>query len=159
MATLLSKKRKFIADGVFFAELNEVLIRELAKDGYSVVEIRVHLCILRSSSGLREPKIFLTVVEECFNELKEHIIPVSSASVIVSTGRRHSIDSNDGRGGGGFVVLGGRSFRESKNACGEVEGVEKMSSKGPSLWLEVRSVWKVVSVPIEVRINKEGDDF
>ncbi|GKA75889.1 hypothetical protein Tco_0782267, partial [Tanacetum coccineum] len=71
----------------------------------------------------------------------------------------HSIDSNDGRGGGGFVVLGGRSFRESKNACGEVEGVEKMSSKGPSLWLEVRSVWKVVSVPIEVRINKEGDDF
>ncbi|GJV70622.1 hypothetical protein Tco_1490617 [Tanacetum coccineum] len=68
--------------------------------------------------------------------------------------KRHSIDSNDGRGGGGFVVLGGRSFRESKNACGEVEGVEKMSSKGPSLWLEVRSVWKVVSVPIEVRSTK-----
>ncbi|GJS32187.1 putative reverse transcriptase domain-containing protein [Tanacetum coccineum] len=67
---------------------------------------------------------------------------------------QHSIDSNDGRGGGGFVVLGGRSFRESKNACGEVEGVEKMSSKGPSLWLEVRSVWKVVSVPIEVRSTK-----
>ena len=26
---------QFVADGVFFAELNEVLIRELAEDGYS----------------------------------------------------------------------------------------------------------------------------
>ncbi|GKF04228.1 hypothetical protein Tco_0034896, partial [Tanacetum coccineum] len=31
-------------------------------------------------------------------------------------------------GGGGFVVLRGRSSRESKNTCGEVGGVEKMSS-------------------------------
>ncbi|KAG5022313.1 hypothetical protein JHK82_018228 [Glycine max] len=29
------------ADGVFFVELNEVLTRELAKDGYSGVEVRV----------------------------------------------------------------------------------------------------------------------
>merc|ERR1712188_246131 len=35
-----SKKRKFVADGVFNAELNELLIRELAEDGYSGVEIR-----------------------------------------------------------------------------------------------------------------------
>nr|GEW06644.1 40S ribosomal protein S3-1-like [Tanacetum cinerariifolium] len=41
MATQLSKKRKFVADGVFFAELNEVLMRELAEDGYSGVEVRV----------------------------------------------------------------------------------------------------------------------
>ncbi|GKE88112.1 hypothetical protein Tco_1565587 [Tanacetum coccineum] len=33
-------------------------------------------------------------------------------------------------GEGGFVVLGGWSSRESKNACGEVGGVEKMSSTG-----------------------------
>ena len=32
---------QFVADGVFFAELNEVLIRELAEDGYSGVEVRV----------------------------------------------------------------------------------------------------------------------
>lgn len=32
---------KFVADGVFFAELNEVLTRELAEDGYSGVEVRV----------------------------------------------------------------------------------------------------------------------
>lgn len=37
----ISKKRKFIADGVFFAELNEVLTRELGEDGYSGVEVRV----------------------------------------------------------------------------------------------------------------------
>ncbi|XP_022853184.1 40S ribosomal protein S3-3-like isoform X1 [Olea europaea var. sylvestris] len=33
--------REFVADGVFFAELNEVLMRELAEDGYSGVEVRV----------------------------------------------------------------------------------------------------------------------
>ncbi|KAL5552671.1 hypothetical protein UlMin_040072 [Ulmus minor] len=41
MATQISKKRKFVADGVFFVELNEVLTRELAEDGYSSVEVRV----------------------------------------------------------------------------------------------------------------------
>merc|ERR1711972_397393 len=34
-------KRKFVADGVFKAELNEFLTRELAEDGYSGVEVRV----------------------------------------------------------------------------------------------------------------------
>jgi len=37
----MSKKRKFVADGVFFAELNEFLTRELAEEGYSGVEVRV----------------------------------------------------------------------------------------------------------------------
>ncbi|KAK4786423.1 hypothetical protein SAY86_003112 [Trapa natans] len=40
-ATQISKKKKFVADGVFYAELNEVLTRELAEDGYSGVEVRV----------------------------------------------------------------------------------------------------------------------
>ncbi|GMH55249.1 hypothetical protein TrRE_jg4060 [Triparma retinervis] len=35
-----SKKRKFVADGVFYAELNELLTRELAEDGYAGVEVR-----------------------------------------------------------------------------------------------------------------------
>jgi len=39
--TLISKKRKFVADGVFYAELNELLTRELAEEGYSGVEVRV----------------------------------------------------------------------------------------------------------------------
>jgi len=37
----ISKKRKFIADGVFYAELNEFLARELAEQGYSGVEVKV----------------------------------------------------------------------------------------------------------------------
>jgi len=37
----ISKKRKFVADGVFFAELNEFLMRTLAEDGYAGVEVRV----------------------------------------------------------------------------------------------------------------------
>ncbi|RUS82012.1 hypothetical protein EGW08_010239 [Elysia chlorotica] len=41
MATQQSKKRKFVADGIFKAELNEFLTRELAEDGYSGVEVRV----------------------------------------------------------------------------------------------------------------------
>eukprot|EP00298_Acanthocystis_sp_HF-20_P022493 c30451_g1_i1.p1 GENE.c30451_g1_i1~~c30451_g1_i1.p1 ORF type:complete len:220 (+),score=58.22 c30451_g1_i1:65-724(+) len=36
----ISKKRKFVADGVFFAELNELFTRELAEDGYAGVEVR-----------------------------------------------------------------------------------------------------------------------
>merc|ERR1712178_381461 len=36
----VSKKRKFVADGVFYAELNELLQRELSEDGYSGVEVR-----------------------------------------------------------------------------------------------------------------------
>lgn len=39
-ASNISKKRKFVADGVFRAELDEFLTRELAEDGYSGVEIR-----------------------------------------------------------------------------------------------------------------------
>ncbi|KAH6562052.1 hypothetical protein BASA50_009833 [Batrachochytrium salamandrivorans] len=41
MATIISKKRKFVADGVFYAELNEFLQRELAEEGYAGVEVRV----------------------------------------------------------------------------------------------------------------------
>lgn len=36
-----SKKKKFVKDGVFHAELNEFLTRTLAEDGYAGVEIRV----------------------------------------------------------------------------------------------------------------------
>jgi len=40
-STQISKKRKFVADGVFYAELNELLTRELAEGGYAGVEVRV----------------------------------------------------------------------------------------------------------------------
>merc|ERR1711939_1246742 len=37
----MSKKKKFVADGVFYAELNEFFRRELAEEGYSGVDVRV----------------------------------------------------------------------------------------------------------------------
>jgi small subunit ribosomal protein S3e len=40
MNNIITKARKFVADGVFFSELNELLFKELSKDGYSKVEIR-----------------------------------------------------------------------------------------------------------------------
>jgi small subunit ribosomal protein S3e len=39
--TTLSKKRKLVADGVFYAEINAFFERELGEDGYSGVEVRV----------------------------------------------------------------------------------------------------------------------
>jgi len=36
-----SKKRKFIADGLLFSELNEFFLKELSEDGYSGLQIRV----------------------------------------------------------------------------------------------------------------------
>ncbi|KAF0852189.1 40S small subunit ribosomal protein uS3 (rpS3) [Andalucia godoyi] len=38
--TLSSKKRKIVHEGLFFAELNEFLKRELQEDGYAGVEVR-----------------------------------------------------------------------------------------------------------------------
>ena len=39
MAQPISKKRKFVADGIFYAELNEFLMRTLSEDGYAGVEV------------------------------------------------------------------------------------------------------------------------
>jgi small subunit ribosomal protein S3e len=41
MAVNINKKRKFVADGLFYAELNEFLQSELGEDGYAGVEVRV----------------------------------------------------------------------------------------------------------------------
>uniref|UniRef100_H8ZX08 40S ribosomal protein S3 n=1 Tax=Collodictyon triciliatum TaxID=190325 RepID=H8ZX08_9EUKA len=41
MSLEISKKKKFVADGVFFAELNEFFTRQLGEDGYAGVEVRV----------------------------------------------------------------------------------------------------------------------
>merc|ERR1711884_1014445 len=40
MATPINKKKKFVKDGVFRAELNRFLTNELAEDGYSGVQVR-----------------------------------------------------------------------------------------------------------------------
>ncbi|XP_013767409.1 40S ribosomal protein S3-like [Pundamilia nyererei] len=43
MAVQISKKTKFVADGIKGAELKEFLTHELSKDGHAGVEVRVTL--------------------------------------------------------------------------------------------------------------------
>ncbi|RID66904.1 hypothetical protein BRARA_D02015 [Brassica rapa] len=50
MATQIRRKKKFVADGIFYAELNEVLTRELAEDGYVGAEVRCFVLYLPSSN-------------------------------------------------------------------------------------------------------------
>jgi hypothetical protein len=45
----LSTKRKFVADGVFYAELNELLIAELAEEGYA----GSYMCVEHTLEGFR----------------------------------------------------------------------------------------------------------
>lgn len=40
MRVVLSKPRKFVADGVFFSEINQILGKELTEDGFSEIELR-----------------------------------------------------------------------------------------------------------------------
>lgn len=90
MATPISKKRKFVADGIFKAELDEFLRRELAEDGYSGVEVRMspaktEIIILatRTQSVLGEKgrriRELTSVVQKRFN--------FAENTVEVSTGR------------------------------------------------------------------------
>merc|ERR1712130_448997 len=69
MAAQVSKKRKFVADGVFKAELNEFLTRELAEDGYSGVEVRVTPTRTENVLGEKGRRIreLTSVVQKRFN--------------------------------------------------------------------------------------------
>nr|GEU74938.1 hypothetical protein [Tanacetum cinerariifolium] len=62
-------------------------------------------------------------------------------------------------GGGGLVVLGGRSFRESKSACGEVGGVQKMSSTGSKLIVKGDECLEGCVGTGGGDVNGGGDDF
>ena len=55
----VSKRRKFVADGVFYAELNEFFQRELAEEGYSGVEVRVTPTVTDiSTSFVSSPSLY-----------------------------------------------------------------------------------------------------
>nr|GEV15556.1 hypothetical protein [Tanacetum cinerariifolium] len=70
-----------------------------------------------------------------------------------------SIDSNDGQGGRGFLVLGGWSSRESKNVCGEVGGVEKMRSTGSKLMVRGEECLEGCVGSNRGEVSGGGDDF
>merc|ERR1712042_355650 len=71
MATQISKKRKFVAHGVFKAELNEFLTRELAEDGYSGVEVR-------TTPGKTEVIIMATRTQNVLGEKGKRIRELTS---------------------------------------------------------------------------------
>jgi len=89
--TTISKKRKFVGDGVFKAELNEFLTRELAEDGYSGVEVRVTpsrteiiIMATRTQSVLGEKgrriRELTSVVQKRFN-FTEHTVELYAEKV------------------------------------------------------------------------------
>jgi hypothetical protein len=73
----ISKRRKFVADGVFYAELNEFFQRELAEEGYSGVEVRV-------TPTVTDIIIRATHTQEVLGEQGRRIREVSQEQVVVS---------------------------------------------------------------------------
>merc|ERR1711936_1151803 len=103
MATV-SKKRKFVADGVFKAELNEFLTRELAEDGYSGVEVRVAptkteiiIMATRTQNVLGEKgrriRELTSVVQKRFN-FPENSVELYAEKVACRSLRGHSFSQN-----------------------------------------------------------------
>ncbi|GKC20033.1 hypothetical protein Tco_1022183 [Tanacetum coccineum] len=62
-------------------------------------------------------------------------------------------------GGGGLVVLGGRFYRESKSACGEVGGVENMSSTRSKLMVRGDECLEGCVGADGGEVSRGGDDF
>ena len=73
----ISKRRKFVADGVFYAELNEFFQRELAEEGYSGVEVRV-------TPTVTDIIIRATHTQEVLGEQGRRIREVSAAHAVAA---------------------------------------------------------------------------
>nr|GEV08373.1 hypothetical protein [Tanacetum cinerariifolium] len=69
------------------------------------------------------------------------------------------MDSKKGLDGGGFVGLGGKSLRESKNAYGEVGGVEKISSTGSKFMVRGEECLEGCVGAVGGEVNEGGYDF
>ena len=82
----VSKRRKFVADGVFYAELNEFFQRELAEEGYSGVEVRVTPTVTDISTPPLSPLLFpfylnpLILISQLIQSSAQHTPRKSSAS-------------------------------------------------------------------------------
>lgn len=71
---------QFVADGVFFAELNELLMRELAEDGYSGVEVRV--TPMRTEIIIRATRT-QNVLGKILNSVSIYLYGVSSSRSLI----------------------------------------------------------------------------
>ena len=93
----ISKRRKFVADGVFYAELNEFFQRELAEEGYSGVEVRVTPTVT-DISELKQLQFAYILVNTNNCWLQSFVPPTpkkSLASKVVAFGNSHLSSKND----------------------------------------------------------------
>ncbi|GJX07904.1 hypothetical protein Tco_0195836 [Tanacetum coccineum] len=66
------------------------------------------------------------------------------------------MDSNEGLGGGWFVVLGGKSSRESKNTCGEVGSGGEVNGGGDDFGVSKSLLGEIPGVVIK---ESDGETF
>jgi ribosomal protein S3 len=101
MATQISKKRKFVADGVFHAELNEFFTRELSEEGYSGCDVRV--------THAR--------TEVCFtNESYEKCAGLSASQIIIRATHTQEVLGEKGRRIRELTALVQKRFKFPENA-------------------------------------------
>ncbi|GJU66377.1 hypothetical protein Tco_1252636 [Tanacetum coccineum] len=134
--------------------------------------LRVASLVLERIANLVNEKATSSVNEEATSSVNEEVASLFDEEAASSVDEEaaslvdeeavnpvRSIDSNDGRGRGGFVVLGGRSSRESKNACGEVGGVKNMSLTGSKFMVRGEECLEGCVGAGGGEVNKGGDDF
>merc|ERR1712071_89956 len=129
----MSTKRKFVADGVFYAELNELLTRELSEDGYAGVEVRttphrteIIIRATRTQSVLGEKgqriRELTSVVQKRF-EFADNAVELYAERVnnrgLCAQAQAESLK---------YKLLGGLAVRRA--CCGVVRFVMEASAKG-----------------------------
>merc|ERR1719443_2863156 len=88
VAKKINTKKKFVADGVFQAELNELLTRTLGMEGYAGIEIRATnmnteirvraaQCHDLLKSGVRKVKEIKSLIEKRYNFNEERQVELS----------------------------------------------------------------------------------
>ena len=80
----ISKRRKFVADGVFYAELNEFFQRELAEEGYSGVEVRVTPTVTDIIIRATHTQEVLGEQGRRIREVRQQKIAINTVKLIVS---------------------------------------------------------------------------
>ncbi|CAB4427367.1 unnamed protein product [Rhizophagus irregularis] len=131
----ISKKRKFVADGVFFAELNEFFTRELAEEGYSGVEVRVTparteiiirathtqevlvqnrgLCAIAQCESLRYKLLAgLAVRRACYGVLRFIMESGAKGCEVVVSGKLRAARAKSMKFVDGFMIHSGQPIRD-----------------------------------------------
>ncbi|GJW47919.1 hypothetical protein Tco_0079565 [Tanacetum coccineum] len=93
------------------------------------------------------------------SEYRKRVVNLEAEVVVVMVEVVVAMVGEEGLGGGGFVVLGGKSLRKSKNACGEVGGVKKMSSMGSKFIVRGKECLEGCVGASGGEVNGGGDDF